>query len=312
MKEDVVIVDNIAHKYNDVYVLKNINFSISSNCIMGLLGSNGAGKSTMMNIICGVLKQTSGRVYIAGKDVLKEPIPAKQLLGFLPQKAPLYMDMTVKEYLRYCAELHLIAPCEISNAISRVLDICSLNQYKDRVIKQLSGGYQQRVGIAQAIIHRPKFVVLDEPTNGLDPNQILDIRKLVTVLAEETTVLISTHILSEVQAICSDIVMIEQGQVVFSGSMDEFDNVIVSDTVRVHFRNDVDANKLSILSGCESIQRLDCGEYRICFNVAFASDFTENLISFCKEQNWHLQEVVLEKKSLNDVFAYLSSQKLRV
>lgn len=309
MKEDIVIVDHISHKYSDIYVLQDIDFKIPSNCIMGLLGSNGAGKSTTMNIICGVLKQTAGNVYIGGENVLKNPISAKKLIGFLPQKAPLYMDMTVNEYLTYCAELHLVAKKEIPKAIERVEAICSIGHYRHKVIKQLSGGYQQRVGIAQAIVHNPRFVVLDEPTNGLDPNQILDVRKLIKSLAEEATVLVSTHILSEVEAICSDIVMIEHGHLVFSGTMRQFNDSVARDSVWVRLAHEVDIRELSAFPGCQRVQILGNGEYRIHFDVRLLSKVTEDLIVFCQSKEWHLQEIVLEKCSLNDVFAYLSSQK---
>lgn len=164
-----------------------------------------------MNIICGVLKQTQGKVSINGIDTLKEPVAARKYIGFLPQKPPLYPDLTVDEYLRFCAEIHWMDRKIIKTAIGLAEERCGITHVKERLLRNLSGGYQQRVGIAQAILHDPKFVVLDEPTNGLDPNQILEVRQLIRDIAEDRTVMLSTHILSEVQATCSTIKMIEHG-----------------------------------------------------------------------------------------------------
>lgn len=166
-----------------------------------------AGKSTTMNIICNVLTQTEGEVFINGVDLRHDPIKAKKFIGFLPQKAPLHMDMTVDEYLYHCADIRLVPKSEIPVAVERAKAKCGISHFSKRVISNLSGGYQQRVGIAQSIIHNPLFVILDEPTNGLDPNQILEIRHLIHEIAEERAVLISTHILPEVQAVCDCIMM---------------------------------------------------------------------------------------------------------
>ena len=230
MEESIVKVEHLSHRYSVQWAIRDINFEITKNGIYGLLGSNGAGKSTTMNIMCGVLKQTEGDVCIKGISISKNPVEAKRHIGFLPQVPPLHPDLTVEEYLRNAAHLRLMEKSEINKAVDVALARCSISHFRNRLIKNLSGGYQQRVGIAQAIVHNPSFVVLDEPTNGLDPNQIVDIRNLIREIAEEHSVLLSTHILSEVQAICNDIKMIDNGHLVFSGSMEDFDNYIAPDS----------------------------------------------------------------------------------
>ena len=224
MNQPIVKVENLSHRYSVQWAVRDINFEISQTGIVGLLGSNGAGKSTIMNIICGVLSQTEGDVYIDGINLRKDPVAAKQNIGFLPQKPPLYGDLTVDEYLTYAAQLRQMDPKDIPAALEVAKEKCGITHFSKRLIKNLSGGYQQRVGIAQSIIHNPKLVVMDEPTNGLDPNQILDVRSLIKDIAKDRAVLVSTHILSEVQATCDRIMMIEHGSVVFTGTIDDFDN----------------------------------------------------------------------------------------
>ena len=206
MENSIVKVEHLSHRYSVQWAIRDIDFEINQRGILGLLGSNGAGKSTTMNIICGVLKQTEGNVYINGIDLRENPVEAKKNVGFLPQKAPLHLDFTVDEYLTYCAELHMVDKTRIKAAVDEAKERCGITHFSKRVLRNLSGGYQQRVGIAQAIVHNPKFVVLDEPTNGLDPNQIVEVRHLIKEIAEERSVLLSTHILSEVQATCRELI----------------------------------------------------------------------------------------------------------
>ena len=179
MEEPIVRVEHLSHRYSVQWAIRDINFEINQKGILGLLGSNGAGKSTTMNIICGVLKQTQGEVYIAGINFRENPVEAKKNIGFLPQKPPLYMDFTVDEYLTYCADLRMVDKMDVKKAVDEAKARCGISHFSSRLVRNLSGGYQQRVGIAQAIVHNPKFVVLDEPTNGLDPNQIVEVRHLI-------------------------------------------------------------------------------------------------------------------------------------
>ena len=276
MEESIVKVEHLSHRYSIQWAIRDINIEITRNGIYGLLGSNGAGKSTTMNIICGVLKQTEGDVYIKGINLRENPVEAKKHLGFLPQKPPLHMDLTVEEYLVHCANMRLIPPHKVQEAVKDVMGRCGISHFSRRLIRNLSGGYQQRLGIAQAIIHNPDFVVLDEPTNGLDPNQIVEIRELIREIAVDRTVILSTHILSEVQATCDYIGMIEEGQVVFSGTVDEFDNYIVPNTLFVSLIAAPPAEMIGEIPGVVAVEELGGSKFRIQFSDALEA--TERLV----------------------------------
>ena len=287
-------------------MVRDINFEISQNGIYGLLGSNGAGKSTTMNIICGVLKQTEGNVFIKGIDMRENPVEAKRHIGFLPQKPPLHMDLTVEEYLIYSANMRLMSDSEARKAVGDVMERCGITHFQKRLIRNLSGGYQQRVGIAQAIIHRPDFVVLDEPTNGLDPNQIVEIRNLIKEIAHDCTVVLSTHILSEVQATCDYIRMIEQGSLVFAGSVDEFDNYIIPNTIMVNLVAMPPVEELQSLPGVLRVEELGGMKYRLQFSDA--QEVMERVVETSVARGWRLTEINLERSSLDTIFAELSKK----
>ena len=308
MEQSILKVENLSHRYSVQWAIRDINFKITQNGVYGLLGSNGAGKSTTMNIICGVLKQTEGNVFIKGIDMRDNPVEAKRHIGFLPQKPPLHTDLTVEEYLTYCARLRQIARVEEGKVVDEVLARCGISHFRKRLIHNLSGGYQQRVGIAQAIIHRPDFVVLDEPTNGLDPNQILEIRHLIKAIAEECTVVLSTHILSEVQATCNYIRMIGQGTLVFSGTVDEFDNYILPNTVFATLVAAPPIEELKQLPGVVDVDELGGSNYRLRFSDS-PQEMIERVVQTSVAKDWRLTEVRLEKSSLDDIFAELSKIK---
>jgi len=304
--ENIVEVRHLSHKYNTDWAIRDINLSIKSKGILGLLGSNGAGKSTTMNIICGVLNQTEGEVFINGINLRKNPVEAKKNIGFLPQKPPLHMDLTVYEYLVHCAELRRMPRSKVKEAVEIAMERCGITHFRKRLIRQLSGGYQQRVGIAQAIVHNPVFVVLDEPTNGLDPNQIVEIRMLIKRIAKEHTVLISTHILSEVQAMCNDIRMIEHGKMVFSGTMQDFDNYIVPNSFIVSFENSPSLEDLKALDNVLNVDEVYTGTYKIRFEGD--DNITEKVVKESVQKGWGLKEISLERSSLDTVFAQLSGK----
>ena len=308
MEQSILKVENLSHRYSVQWAIRDINFEITQNGVYGLLGSNGAGKSTTMNIICGVLKQTEGNVFIKGIDMRDNPVEAKRHIGFLPQKPPLHTDLTVEEYLTYCARLRQIARAEEGKVVDEVLARCGISRFRKRLIHNLSGGYQQRVGIAQAIFHRPDFVVLDEPTNGLDPNQILEIRHLIKAIAEECTVVLSTHILSEVQATCNYIRMIGQGTLVFSGTVDEFDNYILPNTVFATLVAAPPIEELKQLPGVVDVDELGGSNYRLRFSDS-PQEMIERVVQTSVAKDWRLTEVRLEKSSLDDIFAELSKIK---
>ena len=307
MGNKIVEVKHLSHRYSVDWAIKNINFEIDSKGVFGLLGSNGAGKSTTMNIICNVLTQTEGEVFINGVDLRQDPIKAKKFIGFLPQKAPLHMDMTVDEYLYHCADIRLIPKSEIPVAVERAKIKCGISHFSKRVISNLSGGYQQRAGIAQSIIHDPLFVILDEPTNGLDPNQILEIRHLIREIAEERAVLISTHILPEVQAACDYIMMIEHGNMVFKGSIEEFNNYMDPSVLLVIMHNaPMDDAEFMSIEGMERIERLTRTRFRLHFKGD--NSIVKRVVEKAVNNNWHLREISLEKESLDKVFAKLSGK----
>ncbi len=308
MQESIISIQKLSHRYSAQWAIRDINLEIRKNGIYGLLGSNGAGKSTTMNILCGVLQQTEGNVFIQGIDTKKQPEEAKCRIGFLPQKAPLHLDLTVEEFLSYCAKLHYIPAKEINKAIHEVLERCNISHFRKRLLRNLSGGYQQRVGIAQAIIHHPDFVVLDEPTNGLDPNQILEIRKLIKEIAVDHAVLLSTHILSEVQAMCDDIKMIEHGHLVFSGTLEEFDNYVKPDTFIVKLDNPPADEDLLAIPGVVRLKHLDKNTLRVQFDKR--EDITEVVANACVHGGWGLCEITLERISLEEIFAQLSGKRL--
>lgn len=300
---------NLSHRYYTQWAIRDINFSLDKEGVYGLLGSNGAGKSTTMNIMCGVLSQTEGEVLINGVDNRKDAVNVKRHIGFLPQKPPLYLDLTVKEYLAYCAELRRVEPRRIKAAVERAMSMCDITHFASRLLKNLSGGYQQRVGIAQAIIHQPRLVVFDEPTNGLDPVQILEIRKLIKDIATERVVLMSTHILSEVKAVCENIIMIEHGRMVFNGSMEEFDNQVVPDSIVVRFGADVDSQDLQGLDSLTKTVKLGDNRFRLGYNDI--DRLTDAVVARAVERGWHLKEIEPERQSLDVVFAKLSGKEIR-
>ena len=303
MEDIIVRVEHLSHRYSIQWAVRDVSFEIPRHGIYGLLGANGAGKSTVMNIMCGVLKQTEGDVIIAGVNTKRDTIAAKKHIGFLPQKPPVYQDLTVEEYLTHAADLRWVTPREMKKAVEEVMERCAITHFRKRLLKNLSGGYQQRVGIAQAIVHKPDLVVFDEPTNGLDPNQIVEIRHLIKRIAEERTVILSTHILPEVQAACDHILMMDHGKMVFSGTVDEFDNYIVPNTIYVRFANAPSSGVLKGVEGVNDVEDLGGQQFRVRFTDA--QEVTERLVDLSTEHHWRLQEIRQEKNSLDTIFAKL-------
>ncbi|RZS72608.1 ABC transporter ATP-binding protein [Pseudobacter ginsenosidimutans] len=307
MQQTIVKLENLSHRYSQQWAVKDISFEINRNGILGLLGSNGAGKSTTMNILCGVLSQTEGQVSIDGIDIRQNPEEAKKRIGFLPQQAPLHLEQTVDEYLTFCAHIRLLPKRDIKAAVEAVKERCGVAHFSNRLIGNLSGGYRQRVGIAQAIIHKPLLVVLDEPTNGLDPNQILEVRQLIKEIAAERSVIFSSHILAEVQATCHDIIMIEGGQVVFKDTMQAFNNYIAPDSLIVSFENAPSIEVLKSIPGITSGEQVEDKTYRLHFDDAH--QISEKVVLKSVEEGWRLTEINLEKSSLDAIFAQLSNKR---
>lgn len=302
----ILKIEQLSHRYSSNWAVRELNMEIRKNGITGLLGSNGAGKSTTMNIICGVLNQTEGKVLVNGYDIREQAIEAKKEIGFLPQTAPLYTDFTIDEYLAYTATLRAIERTKIRSAVEEVKERCGLSHFSSRLIKNLSGGYRQRVGIAQAMIHKPKLLVLDEPTNGLDPNQIIEARKLIRDIAVDHAVLFSSHILSEVRLLCKDVVMIEGGRMVFSDTMDAFDNYMQPNSLLVLLDNMPDSAALMGIQGVTKVELLTDKQARIYYNGD--KDFNDRVVKASVLHNWQLREITADKTLLDDTFKKLSSQ----
>jgi ABC-2 type transport system ATP-binding protein len=305
MSNSIVKIEHLSHRYSSSWAIRDINIEITQSGIVGLLGSNGAGKSTTMNILCGSLNQTEGNVYVGGIDMRKEPEAAKRLIGFLPQTPPLYMDLTVDEYLVYCANLRKMAKKDIRPAVEDAKERCGIAHFSTRLIRNLSGGYRQRVGIAQAIIHRPQLVVLDEPTNGLDPNQIIEVRSLIKEIAADRAVIFSSHILSEIQVLCKEIKMIDNGRIVFSDTMDAFNNYVEPHSVLMQMENPPAAEELLQIPGVTKADFLTERQIRLYFSAD--QEITERIIASSVAGGWRLREISLDKSSLDEIFAQLSN-----
>lgn len=308
MENCIVNVKHLSHKYTTQWAIRDINFEIKGNGVLGLVGSNGAGKSTTMNIICGVLNPTEGDVYIKGINLRKEPEKAKRHIGFLPQKAPLYTELTVDEYLNYCANLHCINGKAAKRAVEEAKSKCEITHFSKRLLCNLSGGYQQRVGIAQAILHHPDFVVLDEPTNGLDPNQILQVRKLIKEIAAERAVLLSTHILSEVKAVCDHVNMIEHGHLVFAGTINDFSNQLTPSTLLISSKRSIPDMELMTIEGVHRIDHLYENTVRL--HYSGEDEVAARIIQEGAVKDWQLTEVTPERHSLDAIFAKLSGKEI--
>ena len=250
----MIEVKNLVKKYGDHTAVDHLSFTVEKGQIYGFLGPNGAGKSTTMNIMTGYLGATDGEVLINGHDILKEPEAAKKSIGYLPELPPLYMDMTVMEYLKFSAELKKIKKEDREQEIEKALKLVKLADVQDRLIKNLSKGYKQRVGLAQAILGFPEIIILDEPTVGLDPKQIIEIRELIRELAKEHTVILSSHILAEIREVCGYIMIISKGKLVASDTPEHLEELMNgSDTIHIETRAEKETVR-EILSGLKDIE----------------------------------------------------------
>lgn len=303
----ILKIEGLSHRYNSTWAIRDINLDIDRFGAVGLLGANGAGKSTTMNIICGVLNQTAGTVYVHGMDIRKQPELAKREIGFLPQDPPLYTDLTIDEYLTYCAQLRLMPKEKIRAAVNEVKERCGIAHFSTRLIRNLSGGYRQRVGIAQSIIHKPRLVVMDEPANGLDPNQLIEVRKLIKEIAQDHLVLLSSHILSEIHLMCRDVIMIDAGRIVFSDSMSAFNDYIQPHSLLMRVENPPTMAELLALPGVSKAAFLTDRQIRIYFEHD-DEDIAERLVAASVQQGWRLREIAPDKGLLDDVFKQLSTQ----
>ena len=302
MTEVLVQVENLSRFYQNNRAISHLSFTLKAGEVLGFLGPNGAGKSTTMQVITGNLAPSEGEVSIAGHDILEAPREAKQHIGYLPEQPPVYRDASVDEYLRYCARLHRIPRGQVTASVDRVKQLCGLEDVGRRLIGNLSKGYQQRVGIAQAIVHDPQVVILDEPTVGLDPIQIREIRTLIRTLGSQHSVILSTHILSEVQATCDRVQIIRAGELIYSAATESLNQGHES-SVRLALRKTVPLEALSSVAGVDHVEALDAGRFR----VFFAPDTNADaLVATAAQQEWGLYELIPEQQSLEDLFIELT------
>ena len=306
----MITVSNVAVQFGKRVLYNDVNMKFTNGNIYGVIGANGAGKSTTMNIMCGVLNQTEGEVYLNGINLRKNPVEAKKNIGFLPQTPPLYPEATVDEYLTYCAQLRHVEKSRIRDMVEVAKHKCGIAHFSKRLISALSGGYQQRVGIAQAIVHNPRFVVLDEPTNGLDPNQILEIRQLIKEIASDRAVMLSTHILSEVQAVCDEIKMIEHGNVVFSGSIQDFNNYVTPSAFIAVLKNPPSIETLRQIPDITEVEHITSTRFRFHFDDTDIN-MVEKMAELSVQNGWQAAEIIPEHDSLDIVFAQLSGKKAK-
>lgn len=310
----MIEVRNLTKKYGDHFAVQDISFSLEKGKIYGLLGPNGAGKSTTMNIMTGYIAATSGEVIIEGHDIFKEAEEAKKHIGYLPEIPPLYMDMTAWEYLFTVADLKGVPKSERKSMIGDVMEKVMITNMKDRLIKNLSKGYKQRVGIAQTLIGNPDIIILDEPTVGLDPKQIIEIRTLIKQLGEDHTVLISSHILSEIGAVCDHVVIINKGHLVVSDSTENLEKLFKGqDILCLSAQGELEKiqnilREFPALSIADMKEAEEAETYRFQLKVQDQADYRKQLFFRFAEAGIPLLEISRAGMSLEDIFLEITEE----
>lgn len=310
----MIEVKNLTKRYGDHLALDDISFTVEDGEIVGFLGPNGAGKSTTMNIITGYLSSTEGQVLVDGVDVLEEPLKAKAKIGYLPEIPPLYVDMTVEEYLAFDCDLKHVPAAKKQETIDQVSKLARVQDVKGRLIRNLSKGYRQRVGLAQALVGNPEVLILDEPTVGLDPKQIIEVRDLIKSLSRKHTILLSSHILQEVQAVCDKLVIINHGRIVAIDTPDALSRNILQIN-KLELR--VKGPKNDVLSGIKQIEGVKLAEIlrireegTVDINVETEEDVDvrEAIFAFCSDNNYPLLMMKTEEINLEDIFLQVTGE----
>ena len=305
----MITISNLTKDYDSFRALDNVTIKIDRGQILGLLGPNGAGKTTTMRILTGYLRPTSGAIEIEDLDVAEDPLEVKRRIGYLPESAPLYPDMLTFDYLAFVASLRKIPKAEQGKRIAELSDLCGLDEVMHKSVKELSRGYKQRVGLAHAMMSDPKILVLDEPTAGLDPNQIVQIRSIIRKMGEKKTVIFSTHILTEAEATCDRIVIIDRGKIVADGTPETLGAAgLQSQLVRILL---VGADETAVRDSLGSIDgvsqvQLDTDGEKGAFVVACDSDLRGAIYNRIKQHDWTLLELTRERQSLEDTFRELT------
>ena len=311
MPQDILIkVEHLTRRYGPITAVNDVSFEVSRGEVVGFLGPNGAGKSTAMQAITGNLAPTAGRIQICGHDLLDAPKLAKAEIGYLPEHPPLYLEFTVDEYLKFSAHLNLIPRTMVPTAIDQAKQRCGLDQVGHRLIANLSKGFQQRVGLAQAIIHTPSVIVLDEPTVGLDPIQIREIRSLIRELGKDHGVILSTHILPEVQMTCDRVQIINRGKLVFSDSIADLYQRMQSSVLIASFKNPPEDQVLISLPGVSAVERLS--EQRIRIQYTLDENPAEAIVERAVNEGWRLYELTSEHKTLEQIFIDITTTEQAV
>ena len=300
-----ISVKNVSKLYDKQKALDDVSFEISKGEIVGFLGPNGAGKSTMMKIMTCFIPQTQGEVNVAGYDVIEQALEVKKNVGYLPEHNPLYLDMYVKEYLLFIAGLH-----KLSNKASRVdemIEQVGLTVEKKKKIGALSKGYRQRVGLAQALIHEPQVLILDEPTTGLDPNQIVEIRNLIKEVGKEKTVMMSTHIMQEVEAICDRVIIINEGKIVANDSASNIRQETKNQfTVRVEFNKVVEASLIKTIADIDNCETIGNNVWLLSSHKGI--DIRDNIFQFAVKNELSVLAMQMEEESIENVFKKLTAK----
>ena len=308
----MIEVSNLVKKYGDHTAVDHLSFQIEKGKIYGFLGPNGAGKSTTMNMITGYIASTEGKVMIDGLVILEEPEAAKKCIGYLPEMPPLYFDMTVLEYMKFAADLKKIPRNQKDKQIKEVMDMVKITDMKDRLIKNLSKGYRQRVGLAQAILGYPEVIILDEPTVGLDPKQIIEIRDLIKSLKQKHTVILSSHILSEVRAVCDYVLIISHGKLVASDTPDNLERLAAGSNsllMKVKGEKDTIRKDLETIEGVTGVEMsYDSDEelWKTKVSIQENVDIREKVFYAMAKANCPIYEMQVKRVSLEDVFLELT------
>ncbi|MGD8939739.1 MAG: ATP-binding cassette domain-containing protein [Gammaproteobacteria bacterium] len=306
MQSDILIdVKKLSRDYGPLRAVNDVSFEVKRGEVLGFLGPNGAGKSTTMQMLTGNLAPTEGQIIINGIDLLDNAKPAKAHIGFLPEQPPLYKELTVDEYLTFCARLNRIGKSSIADALATAKQRCGLEEVGKRLIGNLSKGFQQRVGIAQAIIHSPAVVILDEPTVGLDPIQIREIRRLIRELRGDHAVILSTHILPEVQTTCDRVQIINKGEIVLSDSVNGLQRYMQVSSTLVSFRKALQTHELNDLPDIDSVERLDDHSFRVHFDPQHNP--ADAIVKRSVDKDWGLLELTPEKRSLEEIFVDITT-----
>ena len=314
----MIEINNLVKRYGDKTAVNDISFTVNDDEILGFLGPNGAGKTTTMNIITGFLSSTSGSVKVNGHDILEEPELAKQQIGYLPENPPLYYDMTVREYLDYVADLKRVSKDKRKIQLDRIMAMVKITDVKNRLIGNLSKGFKQRVGIAQAMVGDPPILILDEPTVGLDPNQIIEIRKLIKSLSKTHSIVISSHILSEIQEIADRVVIINKGKVAAIDTITDLGKRLSGQTkLLMTFKGSINncAEALRTINGVQSAvprvsdNKIGQIEISILSNKSF--DVREDIFMLMAKKNWPILEIRSLDPTLEEVFLNITAAKRR-